>query len=259
MTIKKIKLSFNKYKSYKPLDRALYLNDHIENTTDLSSDFCIEALKWENYSIAKWYLIKAVGILKLKSSVPLLLEICRMHDEKIDDTSLHLITAWSFGKLGECSFKPIIEEYKKSKNLKTKKCIVDALGEIGNPKAIDILISAFMENNHEIKLWTALSLAKIGKKSLNALYYLYNNTNNFKDKILILDAILKINDTSSKIFIKDILSIGSSYEIKYILEKYSNYLDSFFKSSLVSIIKSESLELSKMAKKCLEEISLNLN
>jgi hypothetical protein len=248
-------LSFDKYKSYKPHDRALYLNDHVENTTDLLPDFCIKALKWETYPIAKWYLIKAVGILKLKSSIPLLLEICRMHDEKFNDASLHLITAWSFGKLGEYSFKPIIEEFKKSKNFETKKCIIDALGEIGNPKAIDILTIAFKEKDDEIKLWAALSLAKIGKKSLNTLYYLYNSINNLKDKILILDAILKINDNGSKIFIKDILSTGSFLEKKFILMEYSNYLDSFFKNSLVLITKSESLELSEMAKKCLKNIS----
>jgi len=249
-------LSFDKYKFYKPHDRELYLNDHVENTTDLSPNFCVKALKWETYPVAKWYLIKAVGILKLKSSIPLLLEICRMHDEKLNsDASLHLITAWSFGKLGEYSFKPLIEEFKKSKNLETTKCIVDALGEIGNPKAIDILTIAFKEKDDEIKLWVALSLAKIGKKSLNTLYYLYNSINNFKNKILILDAILKINDTSSKIFIKDILSTGTFFEKKYILEKYSNYLDSFFKNSLVLITKSESLELSEMAKKCLKNIS----
>jgi hypothetical protein len=250
-------LSFDKYKFHNPHDRVLYLNDHVENTTDLLPDFCVNALKWETHPVAKWYLIKAVGILKLKSSIPLLLEICRMHDEKFNDASLHLITAWSFGKLGEYSFKPLIEEFKKSKNLKTTKCIVDALGEIGNPKAIDILTIAFKEKDDEIKLWAVLSLAKIGKKSLNTLYYLYNSTNNFKNKILILDAILKINDTSSKIFIKDILSTGSFFEIKYILEKYSNYLDSFFKNSLVLITKSDSLELSEMAKKCLKNILPN--
>lgn len=223
--MKQKKLSFEEYKSYTTGNRANYLNEHVNDTTDLPPDFCEDALEWETYSVARWYLIRAVGILRIRSAVPLVIKICSEPNEKFSKSSLHLIAAWALGRIGEDAIEPLILELKTSKNIQMTVCIVDALGEIGSPKAIPSLDAAFRKKEPEVKLWAALSLAKIGKRSLDTLYNLYFDSKDPSETILVLDAIAKINDDSSKSFVKKILSEGREEERKFILSKCAHLLD----------------------------------
>ena len=223
--MKQKKLSFIEYKSYATGERANYLNEHVNDTTDLSPDFCEDALEWETYSVARWYLIRAVGILRIRSAIPLVLKICREPNEKFSKSSLHLIAAWALGRIGEDALEPLILELKTSKNVQMTVCIVDALGEIGSPEAIPSLDDAFRKKEPEVKLWAALSLMKIGKRALDTLYNLYSDSRDLAEIILVLDAIAKINDDSSKPFVKKVLREGSEEERKFILSNCAHLLD----------------------------------
>src|SRR5438067_926305 len=94
-------VSLEEYMTYPPDDRVRYLNLHVDKMTDLSEDFCQEALKLETLPMAKWYLIRALGLLKSESAIPQLIQVCFEPEVDFGNTSLHLITARSIGQMGE--------------------------------------------------------------------------------------------------------------------------------------------------------------
>jgi len=224
----------------------------MDGDTDLKGEFCKKALRWETDSIARWYLIRAIGILKIKAAIPHLIKICLEPEVKFKGSSLHLITAWSLGKIGENAIDLLLSALKHCKVAENQKCLVDALGEIRNPRAIDALKMAFENMDQQVKLWAALSLSKIGKASLDVLYNMFFNTRKIKERIVILDAIDKIGDCGSREFLKKILLEGSEQEVYYILTKCTRLFDQSFYEPLLLITKRQDIENRKLAKRMLK-------
>src|SRR5262249_46960911 len=127
----------------------------------LNVRFVLLALGWETDPIARWFLIKAAGMLRINAAVPLLLQICEEPDVELEHTSLHAICAWTLGRIGELATEAVMRLLVSS-SLETRRCAADALGEIGSRSAVPALISALKEDERPVQLWAGLSLAKIG-------------------------------------------------------------------------------------------------
>lgn len=244
-------MRLEEYQSRASDERARYLDLHVGSSTDLPEKFCLEALRWETSPWPRWYLVRALGLLKSKPAIADLIQICNETDVDFGNTSLHLICAWSLGQSKETALPLVLEALKSAIKPDTKKCLVDALGEIGNKNAIPALDEVFRNDDDGLKLWAALSLSKIGKPALDTLYLLLSQSARWKERVYVLDAICKIKDSSSATVIRNVLYNGSSEEKHFVLARCNECFDDSFREPLELISASESPELSSLARRAL--------
>ena len=214
-------LRIDEYKNLSSELRAIYLHFHVGESTDLTPDFILQAIEFENAPLSKWYLIRAIGILKIEFAIDYLIDTFKETDVKLDKSSLHLIAAWSLGAIGENALDPLVKEYNRTNSEDIKKCIVDSLGEIGSPKAIPILCKAFMEESHNVKLWSSLSLSKIGNQAIEPIKKLFSRATSSGDRLMLIDAIIKIDSPRSVQFLREILE-GCSNKDKILIRAILN-------------------------------------
>lgn len=244
-------VGLGEYESWSTDDRRRYLDLYVGSSTDLSEDFCLAALKWETSPLAKWYLIRALGLLKSEGGINTLIQICNEADVDFGNTSLHLICAWSLGHIGEPTVPFLLQALNSAKEADARKCLVDALGETRSQKAIPALENVFRKDGSAIKLWAALSLSKIGKPALDTLYLLLSEATHWRDRVYLIDAICKIKDSGSNNIIRNILYNGTKEEKHFVLERCVDCFDESFREPLELISVSESADLSLLAKRAL--------
>src|SRR5439155_22919102 len=135
-------------------ERLAYLQSHVldNNTTDLSGRTLLEALAVETDPAAQWFLVKGIGILRLSSGISEILRVCRLPEKEMRHTSLHAICAWSLGHIGASAYDSVTELLK-DPDPETRRCAVDALGEIGDARAVPALCSALESDEHKVQLW----------------------------------------------------------------------------------------------------------
>jgi len=188
-------MSVQEYCSLDKHSRVSYLDQQVrERSTDLTEAFVIDALSKENDPLAKWFLVKACGLLRCTSAIPSLISVCKEPEAEFGETSLHAICAWSLGKIGSAAFDPLFE-LTRAADAETRRCAVDALGELKDTRAVDALCSALQHDEHQVQLWAGLSLAKMGKAALNCLERVAAGPAGATRDIA-LDAIQKIRDHS---------------------------------------------------------------
>jgi hypothetical protein len=163
-------LKIEEYRAMKAHERIAYLEGHVfdDGTTELSGEFVYDALKGETAATAQWFLIKAVGILKLATGLSEVLRLCKLPEVEMRHTTLHAICAWSLGRLGTSAYEPVAE-LMNDPIPETRRCAADALGEIGDKRAIQRLCTALEQDDRPVKLWAGLSLAKMGDTALPCL------------------------------------------------------------------------------------------
>ena len=188
-------ISMQQYQNTDPRSRAGYLDQHVtDRSTDLTEQFVLDALASESDPLAQWFLVKASGLLRSAKAIPLLIRICKDPERDFGETSLHAICAWSLGKIGRPAFDAAIE-LARAANVEARRTAVDALGEIGNVRAIDVLCSALQHDEHQVQLWAGLSLAKMGNEALSCLERIADERGG-ETREIALDAIRKIRDHS---------------------------------------------------------------
>ena len=196
--------------------RAAYLHAEVEEGKGLDSSFLDRLIKFEQNPIAKWYIIKAVGLSKNLNQLEFLLDVGRAVDTEIRKTSLHRIAAWSIGQLGSATLKSVIQRYEKAEHDYEKAFLIDAIGEIGDARAVPFLARAFESTGFKVRMWTALSLAKLGEASLPVLHDLLRKEMPLASRLLLLDALDKLAHPSSGTIIAKILKNGSKDEVCFI-------------------------------------------
>jgi HEAT repeat protein len=216
-------LSLEEYLTMSEQLKASYLDNYITEERNLTEDFLISALSVEQTALAKWFLVKALGIMRSTQGIPHILNVCKDADIDFDHTSLHAISAWSLGKIGLSAFGPVMELLDES-NVETRKCAVDALGEIGSPLAIDALCHHLKKDEVQVQSWAALSLSKIGNAALPCLHKVIVGAN-LRTRLIALDAILKIGCGESLATIIECLHAGSEEEKIFILQRAEKFYE----------------------------------
>jgi hypothetical protein len=182
--------------SYSPLPRSsrvAALHAATEEGLPTHCDFCVEALKKETYFLAKWYLIKLAGQLGCLSAIPAIIEVGFKPDVDAHQSSLHRIAAWSLGKMGGAATETLFETLQKAQTEEQVVFAIDSLGETRDSRCGATLRAAFETGTYEAKLWTALSLAKLGEYGRGILEGLLDKSDSDTDRLLILDALVKID------------------------------------------------------------------
>jgi len=213
-------------------------------------DFFISALNREDDALPQWYLIKALGCRKSLTSIPLILRFCQAPDVDFGSTSLHAICAWTLGQIGDASFEPT-SALIRAKDLSTRKCIVDALGEIGDPRGIEMLGFALEHDLYPVKLIAGMSLAKIGDKAVPVIGRVLHNADR-KTQIIALDAISKINSDRSLTILDTVLQEGSVEDKKIILRTRQPWNRTLM-SRIQGLANDSDTELSALARFVLRE------
>ena len=185
-----------RYRTMSSDGRSLFLESHVfGNQTDLSADFLLEAIAEEKDPTLQWFLIKGIGILKLSGGIEALLRICKTPEREMGHTSLHSICAWSLGQIGTPAYQSVTELLGEP-DPETRRTAVDSLGEIGDSRAIPLLCAALERDEHRVRLWAGLSLAKMGAGALPCLERISSEQDE-AGRVIAADAITKIGRSQS--------------------------------------------------------------
>jgi len=122
----------------------------------------------ETDPVCRWYAVRAMGDLRAIEYSELLLHVLRQPDVVFEHSSLHLIAARSIGLLGQ-AMVPKIAVLLEDGHEQTRLAAVDALGELRDPAGIPTLARCLTSSSRQLRLWSALGLAKIGSPSLSCL------------------------------------------------------------------------------------------
>ena len=128
--------------------------------------FFASILESEVDPLCRWYALKAIGDLKGIDAKDQLLSVLQQPDYEFDESSLHRICARAIGQIGSVLSTDIINLLKTTSSQQTRVALIDALGEIADPAAVPVLSEQLVSQTRAVKLWAALSLAKIGEVSL---------------------------------------------------------------------------------------------
>jgi len=153
----------------------------------------VELIKSEN-ALASWYACKAIGSRRIEAGIDGLLSVLETDAPLLDDheTDRRLIAAWSLAKFGfDKVGAKLIGAYDSGNEL-LRLGVVDTLGELRDERGLKTVIFAIQNDDYKVALWAALSAAKIGRVALQPLKELLTLNPSSDRKILIQDAIEKI-------------------------------------------------------------------
>lgn len=245
-------LTLVEYLQLPEASRVSYLEQHVNDSTDLSALFCEEALVRELAPVARWYLIRAIGLLRSTSALPILIEMCRRPNADWGHTSLHAITAWSFGRIGAVALPPLLDALVGTEDIAMKRCIADAFGEMRAVECIPVLYRLFREEPYEVKLWAALSLAKTGEAARDVLYRLMEEVETWQERVLLIDAIAKLDKKGAFGLMKKVLCDGSDEERRFVLETYGKTFDESFREPLKRLVETRREPSATLASRLLD-------
>ena len=143
--------------------------------------------------LCKWYAIRSLGDLAAEDYLDVLIDALKHPDQEVGKSSLHLIAARSIGQIGPSAVDRLLRLLDESSG-STTVAVIDALGEVGATKAIPALQHCLESEDRALRLWSALSLAKIGTASIPALRESLSRADAAL-ALLIVDAFAIINET----------------------------------------------------------------
>jgi len=165
-----------------------------EGTLTISEDELVNAIDNVDPFIS-WYAAKAVGRCNVPSGVPKLVEALGRPSEPLGDneTDLRLISAWSLGKfqfeiVWDCIY-PLLQ----TDNTLLRAGIADALGQLGDARALPALVKLSKDGPYEVRLWAALALSKIGDPARPYLRSLLEEAGTQADALIYVDALEKLD------------------------------------------------------------------
>ena len=159
----------------------------------MESGIIIEACSHENELIA-WYACKAIGVQQDVDGIEQLMKVLSEPAQSFgeDMSDKRLVAAWSIAKFGYEKVGAKLTAATKADSELLRIGAVDALGEIGDPRAIEHLVQAILSDTYEVALWASLAAAKMGEIGLPNLETALDQVSCGKKIILIEDAIRKI-------------------------------------------------------------------
>ena len=159
--------------------------------------FFADILDTEDDPLCRWHAVKAIGDMKGIEAKDQLLSVIREPDYKFDESSLHRICAWAIGRIGHALTSEIIDMLENPISKEMRIALIDSLGEIADPAAIPVLSAQLISLDRDVRLWTALSLAKIGEESLTSLSNALKNAD--RELVLIITDALAIIATEKTV------------------------------------------------------------
>ncbi|HWN11972.1 MAG TPA: HEAT repeat domain-containing protein [Pyrinomonadaceae bacterium] len=164
----------------------------------------------------KWYAIRSLGDLEAKEYLGVLIDVLKSPDVEVGKSSLHLIAAHSIGQIGSEAIESLLLLLD-SAHGSTAIGVVDALGEVRATEAVPALKRSLESADRKLALWSALSLAKIGRPSIPALHGSLSHAD-ISLTAIIVDALAIINEPEIMPGLAQAASIFDSTVKRYILD-----------------------------------------
>jgi len=171
--------------------------DAAQAPDDSGHQYFLSVLEAEDDPVCKWYAVRALGQLKAREAMTVLLNILQEPDTEFDESSLHRICAWSLGQIGTPATMGVLELLEGSHSTATICGAVDALGEIADARAVPTLGRYLVSGDRQQSLWSGLALGKIGQSSLPVLLESLNGAD--KELVFIVVDTLAIIGTEETI------------------------------------------------------------
>ncbi|MDP2898055.1 MAG: HEAT repeat domain-containing protein [bacterium] len=165
--------------------------------TRSGSSFFITILETEQDPICRWHALKAIGDLRASDAKDTLLRVLQEQDVEFDESSLHRICARAIGRIGSSAALQVAQLLHEASSVQTRIAAIDALGEIADRGSVSVLADQLTSDDRGIRLWAALSLAKIGEASIPAIDKALENAD--EESVFILVDALAIIGTAKTI------------------------------------------------------------
>ena len=99
--------SLGEYFGGSPVSRADFVQQHVTENCALPKEFVTDAISREEDPLAKWFLVKASGLLRLRDAIPALIRICKEPEaDFVDLKSTCGDAARSLGQIGLEALSP---------------------------------------------------------------------------------------------------------------------------------------------------------
>jgi len=216
-------------------EQQRFLHESVEYCLqNIDGNLCVNVIQHVADPLCKWYAIKALGELCFTKAIDVLVDVLKVDDVVFDETSIHLITAFSLGKIGEDALPCVINLLSTSDNIQTQKAAVDALGEIRSINSIPYLLHAIEFLDYQVALWAGLAIGKIGHGS-TGLIDIYDRISQEK-KMIVIDSLMRVNEPTGVRFIINELYSNSdmlqAFKTEGVTKAYGIFLDTLLKNGL---------------------------
>ncbi len=165
---------------------------HFPNTAEL-----VNALKSSDGYHA-WHAAETAGNQKTREAIPLLFEIISRPNPDLGDADLRRISVWALAQFSYAELEVAAAKTAVSQNPLAREGVADLLGFYSSSEPAFALLKVLAKDeNYDVRLWAALSLAKHGEKALSFLKQLQSSAGDKRDRDLWDDALAKIANKRS--------------------------------------------------------------
>lgn len=199
-------------------DRQRALHVLVEEKGTPGGEWSLLQLDLERDPVCRWYLLKSLGHSGLVIGIAKLLQIGSEPDVEVGVSSLHMIAAWSLGRIGNLATSQVLEQLEKATSENDLVFLVDSLGEIRDPKAIPALVKSMEVGAHRVRMWAALSLAKMGAEAARPMLQLLVKSGVATDRAMLIDAFSRIANAAPAEVASNFKSSLSQREAAFLAE-----------------------------------------
>lgn len=163
----------------------------IENYEDHDEQVFLRGLESRDVYVV-WAAIKGCGLKRIQASIPKLVETLGKPSVPLENTDCRRIAAWSLAKMGFDRLAPYVSDIDQEPNPLLREGFADALGMTRDERALSILDRLLEDEDTDVLLWVALSLAKLGKAALPIIKRHLERDPPFSKAVYLIDALKNI-------------------------------------------------------------------
>lgn len=199
-----IEIMFEEIKKYDvPVKRQVIAKLCDKLDENIPPLFYAKLLEVEKDDICRWYEIRALGDLKAEEYIELLIKQLSSSNVCFEQSSIHAITAYSIGKIGEKVIPALSKLDLSSEELNI--AVMDCYGEIKSEKAIPYIKEFLLKPYNKATTYAALALGKIGREGINEIIYIYQKCD-YKTRFVLFESLLGYCNERDINFVQEIIN-----------------------------------------------------
>ena len=140
----------------------------------------------------RWAGAKGCGEVRDEASIGPLIDLLGTESPDLGGTDERRIAVWSLAKFGYEKVIPHVESDPRLADPKFAEGVADLIGEVGDPRCLDLLAQLLARSERSVLLWASLSAAKIGEPSIGTIRNQLSPEPELEKVFYLLDALSKI-------------------------------------------------------------------
>lgn len=145
----------------------------------------------------RWAGIKGCGEARDTQSVEKLLGFLGTDAPDLGDANQRRVAVWALARFGFDTIFPLIEHDSRLDKSAFAEDVADLIGELGEPRGLELLSRLIARNERAVTLWASLSAAKIGEASLPVIEGCLAKNPTLETTFYLLDALSKIGTSAA--------------------------------------------------------------